>query len=356
MRFLQSLDSRVRILAVAVVVIAGALGAARPDVFLSALNLNSMLLQSSVIGILALAVALTMLTGGIDLSVNAIANLTSIIVAMCLTALVPAGGGGTATVIVLATLIGLSVGLACGLFNGFLVVILGFSPILATLGTMTLFAGLGTVLTGGNTLFGISTFAVIGRGSLFGVPLPAIAFLAAALVLSLVLEGRRFGVSVYLFGANPSAAVFSGVDPRRLLLGVYGTSGLLAAVAGLINLGVTNSANVDFGSSYVLLAILISVLGGISPNGGAGRIIGVVLAVFVLQLLSTGLNLLFQSSGSNFLKEFAWGSTLLLVLAIGRIRWRPRLPGRGAPGPQGHVGPAATGPEAEPRAGTAANP
>jgi simple sugar transport system permease protein len=336
MRILRSFDSRVVILAVAVVAIGSTLGLLRPDVFLSALNINSMLLQSSVIGILALAVAMTMLTGGIDLSVNATANLTSIVVAMYLAAAGPGEGGGALLVTIYAVLIGLSVGVGCGLFNGFLIVILGYSPILATLGTMTLYAGIGTVLTGGNTLFGIDTFAAIGRGSLLGVPLPAIIFLLAALVLSLLLEARRFGFFVYLFGANQSAAIFSGVDPRRLILGVYCGSGLLGAMAGLINLGVTNSANVDFGSSYVLLAILVSVLGGISPDGGAGRMVGVVLAVFVLQLLSTGLNLMFQSSGSNFLKEFAWGGTLLLVLAAGKVSSRAwpggfggHKPGRG---------------------------
>jgi simple sugar transport system permease protein len=206
------------------------------------------------------------------------------------------------------------------LFNGFLIAVLGYSPILATLGTMTLFTGIGTVLTGGNTLFGISAFAGIGRGSFLGVPLPAIIFLLAALVLSLVLEARRFGFFVYLFGANPAAASFSGINTRRLVLRVYVISGVLSAIAGLINLGVTNSANVDFGTSYVLLAILIVVLGGISPAGGAGRMVGVVLAVLILQFLSTGLNLMFQSSGSNFLKEFAWGATLLVVLAIGQGR------------------------------------
>jgi simple sugar transport system permease protein len=142
----------------------------------------------------------------------------------------------------------------------------------------------------------------------------------AALVLSLILEARRFGFNVYLFGANETAARFSGINSRRLILGVYATSGVLSSIAGMINLGVTNSANVDFGASYVLLAILIAVLGGISPLGGAGRIVGVVLAVLVLQFLSTGLNMLFQSSGSNFLKDFAWGATMNLVLALGRGR------------------------------------
>jgi simple sugar transport system permease protein len=317
----RSFDSRLVILVIASVAIAGTLGALRPDVFLSAGNINSMLLQSSVIGLLSLAVAVTMLTGGIDLSINATANLTSIVVALLLTAMAPAetAAGGFA-VTAFALVVGLFVGLACGAFNGFLIAALGYSPILATLGTMTLFAGIGTVLTGGNTLFGISAFAAIGRGSFLGIPLPAIIFLAAGLVLSFVLEARRFGFFVYLFGANPSAASFSGINARRLVLRVYAVSGALSAIAGLINLGVTNSANVDFGTSYVLLAILIVVLGGISPSGGAGRIVGVVLAVLILQFLSTGLNLMFQSSGSNFLKEFAWGATLLLVLAIGQMR------------------------------------
>jgi simple sugar transport system permease protein len=331
MRVLQSIDSRLATLLLAAILIAGTLGIARPDTFLSPTNINSMLLQSSVIGLLSLAVAITMLTGGIDLSINATANLTSITVAILLSKMVPpAGGNVTLATTALALVVGLLVGFGCGLFNGFLIAILGYSPILATLGTMTLFSGIGTVLTGGNTLFGISAFAAIGRGSVLGIPLPAVVFLLAALVLSLVLEARRFGFYVYLYGANETAARFSGINERRLLLSVYAVSGTLSAVAGLINLGVTNSANVDFGSSYVLLAVLIPVLGGISASGGAGRIVGVVLAVLILQFLSTGLNLVFQSSGSNFLKEFAWGATLLVVLAIGDRRYS-RL-GRGSKG------------------------
>ena len=322
MRVLPSIDSRLATLLLAAILIAGTLGIARPDTFLSPANINSMLLQSSVIGLLSLAVAITMLTGGIDLSINATANLTSITVAILLSKMVSvAGGNVTLATTALALVVGLLVGFGCGLFNGFLIALLGYSPILATLGTMTLFSGIGTVLTGGNTLFGISAFAAIGRGSVLGIPLPAIVFLLAALVLSLVLEARRFGFYVSLYGANETAARFSGINERRLLLSVYAVSGLLSAIAGLINLGVTNSANVDFGSSYVLLAVLIPVLGGISASGGAGRIIGVVVAVLILQFLSTGLNLVFQSSGSNFLKEFAWGATLLVVLAIADRRY-----------------------------------
>jgi simple sugar transport system permease protein len=207
MRVLQSIDSRLVTLLLAAILIVGTLGMVRPDTFLSPLNINSMLLQSSVIGLLSLAVAVTMLTGGIDLSINATANVTSIVVATLLSKTVPAeGGNATLAITALALVVGLLVGFGCGLFNGFLIAILGYSPILATLGTMTLFVGIGTVLTGGNTLFGISAFATVGRGSALGIPLPAIIFLLAALVLSLVLEARRFGFYLYLYGANESAA------------------------------------------------------------------------------------------------------------------------------------------------------
>jgi len=196
-------DSRLVTLLLAAILIVGTLGMVRPDIFFSPLNINSMLLQSSVIGLLSLAVAVTMLTGGIDLSINATANLTSIVVAILLSRMVPAeGANATLQITALALVIGLLVGFGCGLFNGFLIAILGYSPILATLGTMTLFIGIGTVLTGGNTLFGISAFATLGRGSALGIPLPAIIFLLAALVLSLVLEARRFGFYLYLYGAN----------------------------------------------------------------------------------------------------------------------------------------------------------
>jgi simple sugar transport system permease protein len=333
-----ALDAHLVVLLVALVTVGGMLSLAQPSVFLSVQNLQSMLLQSSVIGLLSLGVGITLLTGGIDLSVTAISNLASILIALFLSSVVADGGLLAGPFgITLALALGVSIGIACGLFNGFLIAVLGYSPILATLGTATLFLGIGTVITGGTTLFGVSSFASIGRGTFLGVPIPALVFLAAAIVLWLVLTRRRFGFNVYLFGANEAAARYSGINARRLILGVYAISGALAGVAGMINLGVTNSANVDFGTSYVLLAILVSVLGGISPLGGSGNVLGIVVAVLILQFLSTGLNLLFQSSGSNFLRDFAWGLTLIIVLALAKVRYGSatelfkRRPDRNAP-------------------------
>lgn len=300
-----------------------AFGLLRPGVFVSAANIESMLLQCSIFGVLSLAVALTMMTGGIDLSVNATANLAAIVASLVMTS--QAGNLGEPAAIVLAAAIAFAVGAACGAVNGLLVAVLGCPPILVTLGSMTLFAGVGTVLTKAETVFGLQPLADLGRASLLGVPLPALCFLAVAAILSIVLTRTAFGRHVYLYGASAGAARFSGIHVRRLLTKTYVASGLLAALAGLLSLSITNSANVDFGTSYVLLAVLVVVLGGVNPMGGGGGIAGVVVAVFLLQFLSTGLNLVYQSSGSNFLKEFAWGLSLLLVLAVSRaggFGWR----------------------------------
>jgi simple sugar transport system permease protein len=216
MKLPEFLDTHVVVLLVLMVVVGAWLGIVRPEIFLSEANFQSMLLQSSVIGLLSLAVAVTLLTGGIDLSINAASNLAAILTAIFLSALAN-GSAGFPPVIAtpIALAIGICVGILCGLLNGLLIAILGYSPILATLGTMTLFTGIGTVITGGRTLFGVSAFSMIGRGTVSGVPLPALIFLAAGIVLAFVLHGRRFGFNVYLYGANEAAARFSGIKTRK---------------------------------------------------------------------------------------------------------------------------------------------
>jgi simple sugar transport system permease protein len=303
-----------------------------PGTFPTMRNVRSMAFQSSEIGILAVAIALTMLTGGIDLSVNAVANLCGILAGMLLTSMAPPGSpaeqAGLAVLLALGVAIGVGVG--CGLINGLLVSRVNMPPILATLGTMTLFQGIGTGITGGSTIFGIEAFQVIGNTEIMGLPLPLLIFVGAAFLIAVMLSKTRFGFELYMLGANPVAARFSGINNAAVLLRTYAISGTLAAIAGIVVLGRTNSANVNFGGSYVLLAIVIAVLGGVNPSGGAGRIVGVALAVIALQLLSTGLNMLLaQYAGANFFKEFAWGLLLLLVLLGDQYFARRRQSGGG---------------------------
>jgi simple sugar transport system permease protein len=137
------------------------------------------------------------------------------------------------------------------------------------------------------------------------------------------LNHTPLGVKTYLLGANSRAALFSGVNNGRVTLAVYGTSGMLASIAGIINLARTSSANPSYGASYILLTILIAVLGGVSVSGGAGRVAGVILALASLQMLSTGFNMILVNNGdSNFFKNFAWGLLLLLVVSTSRLSFR----------------------------------
>lgn len=293
---------------------------ARPRVFPTLQNAQSMARQSSELAILTLAILLTMLSGGIDLSIVSTANLSGIVAAFTLTALVPAGATGGEAVggIIGGVLAALVVGFAGGLFNGFLVAYVGITPILATLGTLTLYQGLATVLSGGASVFGVPAFLFVGNGNAFGIiPVPALIFIVIAILVAIILKWTRYGLKLYMLGTNEKAARFSGIDTTRILLITYASSGLLSAVAGLIILGRNNAAAPDFGSSYILLAILIAVLGGVDPYGGYGEVLGVVLAVVAVQLLSTGLNMvLFQYSGANFFRQFAWGALLLVILVV----------------------------------------
>lgn len=302
-----------------VLVIFAVMSIARPSAFLTPLNFRSMAFQASEIGLLAIAIAIAMLSGGIDLSIVSTANLAGILAAMTLGAMVTADatGGQVTSGIVVALGVALLVGLVAGLFNGFLIAYLGIPPILATLGTGLIYRGLGTGLTGGSTVFGIRQTQFIGNGVVLGIPFPLIILLVIAAILALVLRRTRFGVQLYLIGSNPTAARFSGINNRRVLLISYVIAGVLASIAGIVILGRTNAANVDFGAPYILLSILIAVLGDVDPYGGSGTILGVLIALVGVQFLSTGVNmLLFRSSGANFFKEFTWGALLLVVLVV----------------------------------------
>lgn len=295
------------------------------DTFLTANNFRSMGRQAAEVGLLSIAIALTMLTAGIDLSIVSTANLTGILVGMAMTALAESTGS-VGLAIGLGLVLAVIVGAACGAVNGVLIGYFGMTPILATLGTLLVFRGIGTGITDGSTAFGLRESQFIGNGEVLGFPFPLLMMLVIAAILAWVLRYTDFGKRVYMLGTNATASKYSGIDNRRVLMQTYIISGVLAAFAGVIILGRTNAANVDFGASYILLSLLIAVLGDVDPYGGSGTIFGVLLSLFAVQMLSTGVNmLLFQSSGANFFKEFAWGAILVLVLVINHLSNQRKL-------------------------------
>ncbi len=293
---------------------------AMPHLFLSGTNIASMAAQFPGYGLLALAMAVPMMTGGIDLSIISLSNLVSILVALTLhKVLGPTQAISLYSVcIVGAVCLGaVLLGVVGGLLNGFIVGRMGVTPILATLGSSLVFLGVALVITDGTAVFGLpAAFGWIGSGKIFNIPAPAWLFFVVAACLSIVLTKTAFGSKVYLLGTNAMASRYAGINNRQVLYKTYVTSAVCAVMAGTVITASANSAKADYGGAYLLQSILICVLGGVSPFGGTGRIAGVVLAVFALQFLSTGLNLF---GANNFLAEAIWGLVLLATMTLSRI-------------------------------------
>ena len=302
-------------LALITVLVFAVMSAAQPALFFTRANFSSMAFQFPEFALLGLAVMVSMLTGGIDLSVIGLANLSSMLAVLVMRRLAPdahASDALPAIILGIATL--LATGAFGGLLNGLAIAGIGIPPILATLGTGLIFTGIAVVLSGGAAVLGFpDAISALGNGALFGVPVPVLLFSALAATVAFILNWTRFGLRVYLLGSNAVAARFAGIDNFSVTLRAYLISGLLAAVAGLIIAVRANSAKADYGTSYLLLSILIAVLGGTNPYGGFGKVSGVVLAVLSLQFLSSGLNML---QVSNFAVEMTWGALLLLVMVI----------------------------------------
>ncbi|MCP5461180.1 MAG: ABC transporter permease [Thermotogae bacterium] len=297
---------------------------ALPGKFLRPSNLQSMAFQLPELGVLAFAMMITMLTGGINLSIISSANLSGIIMAMILTGDLAsgAGGAGLGWTIFLAVIAGLSISLIVGLVNGMIIAYVGVSPILATLGTMTLLEGISLVITRGYVISGLPrNLLVIGNGTFLGVPVPMFILIAVAVAVAIILNKTRLGLSTYMIGSNIKATSFSGINTNKVTILVYMISGLLAGLASLIMIARFNSAKAGYGSSYLLVTVLVSVLGGINPNGGFGKVSGVFLGLVLLQVISSGLNLL---GISQFLTLALWGALLLGVEALRLARRRVR--------------------------------
>jgi len=276
--------------------------------FFDTYNLINMLFQLPELGILSLGMMVVLLTAGIDLSITFLAALAGVIVAMLLT------NGYSVPVSILA---GFATALAGGLLNGFFIAVVGVSPILVTLGTMTLFEGIVLLLTKGNSISGFpESYSLIGNGLLGVVPIPILIFAVIAVILSILLNKTVWGRSVYMFGNNPTATLFSGINTTRVVLLVYLFAALMTAVAAIIMTSRYNSAKVDIGSSYLLQSIAVAVLGGTSISGGYGKVIGVVLAVGIFQIISNGLNLLGVSS---MVIDILMGTILIGVLLINYV-------------------------------------
>jgi ribose/xylose/arabinose/galactoside ABC-type transport system permease subunit len=275
--------------------------------FGTAQNLMNVLLQNSIIGIIACGMTFAIILGGFDLSVGSVTALASVVGA---TLMIDLGTAGIALGIAGALVACLLVGVT----NGWLISWLGVNPFVATLGTMTVVRGLIYVATNASPRFGVPySFTTLGLGRLFGVPNPALLFLAIALVLGFVLHRTRFGHYVYAVGGNAPAAARMGVNVAQVRFAVYVLVSACAAVSGIILIGQTASATPQAALGYELTAIAAVIVGGAPLGGGRGRMTGTIVGVFLLGVVANGLNLF---GVSPFWQPVATGLILIAAVAF----------------------------------------
>lgn len=288
-------------------------GFAAPN-FFSRATFGSVAFQLPELGLLTLAMLLPILTGGLNLAITFTANMAGLTLAWVLQSQggVEAGIGA----FVLGAVLAIAVGALSGLIMGLVIAYTKAHPILVSLSMMIFLRGLGEFLTRGGDVSGIpGFFAAIGYGSIFGIPVPLLIFIACVLIWHVLLTRMKLGFNTYMIGSNIEATRYSGINTRKVQVLVYTLSGAMCAVAGIIMLARFNSVRVGHGESYLLITVLACFLGGVNPFGGFGRVIPVFVALVVLQLLSSGLNLM---GANQHLATAVWG---ILMITVMILRW-----------------------------------
>jgi len=266
--------------------------------FFNAQNLAQLAKDTSFTAIMAVGMAVVIISGGIDLSVGAIYALASVLGALVLNHFGP-DGAGAATASGLGVLLGIAacVGTAalCGLVNGGLIVALRVHPFIITLGAMAILRGIAFVITKGQSVGGFPpAFRDLVRYEVGdGLSIVPLLVMLAVLVLGWIFLSRlAAGRRVYAIGGNELAARFSGIRVERVKLGVYLISGLTAGIAALLSIGYYGAATSGDGQGYELNVIAAAVVGGASLTGGRGSALGVVLGALIIQMISSGIVIL----------------------------------------------------------------
>lgn len=277
--------------------------------FLTTDNLLSVALQTAIIAILAIGQSYVIITSGIDLSVGSVLALSGVVSSQLLVSGLP---------IPLAILIGVLVGGLCGIINGFIITKGNLPPFIVTLGMMGVARGLALVLTDGLPVSGLpKAFTMLGNERIFFIPIPVIFLIIVGIIASFVLSRTVFGRFVYAIGSNEEATKLSGININFHKILIYGISGLLAGLGGVLLSARLVSAQPTAGMSYELDAIAAVVIGGASLMGGVGTVTGTIIGAFIMGVLRNGLNLL---NVSPFWQQIAIGVVIVLAVYIDQIK------------------------------------
>jgi fructose transport system permease protein len=277
------------------------------DRFLTGQNLSLVVQQSMVVGILAIGQTLVILTAGIDLSCGAVMALGSIV----MTKLAVVNGVNP----YMAILLGVGVCVAFGAVNGGLITRMDLPPFIVTLGTLNIAFAITHIYSQNQTVTNVpETITFLGNRFEIGettIPYATLLMFALYLITWYMLRFTAIGRHVYAVGDNPEAARLSGIDAKRLLLGVYTVAGLFYGIAALVLVGRTNVGNPNDGQTENLASITAVVLGGTSLFGGRGRIMGTLVGVLIVGVFRNGLQLIGVDSVYQILV-----TGILVILAV----------------------------------------
>ena len=283
-------------------------------------RLSIMILQVSVIGVIAIGVTQVIITGGIDLSSGSVAGATAMIAMSFAQAgtyerAVFIGLGWVDLPVIVPLLIGLGCGLLAGLINGALIAYTKIPPFIATLGMMVTARGVAKWWTRGQPVsFPTDSFAALGAGMN-----PVLIFLGIAVLFHLILKYTVYGKHTYAIGSNQAAARMSGINVERHLVMVYAIAGLLAGLAGMVVAARGLTAQAGMGLMYELDAIAMAVIGGVSLSGGRGSVVGTTIGMLIFGVIISGFTFLRLDA---YYQEMIKGG--IIVAAVVADVWRQR--------------------------------
>jgi ribose transport system permease protein len=277
--------------------------------FRSVANLQNLLRQMAPLQILAVGQLFAVLSGGLDLSVAAVMALSGVCGVLAMGALGLYGG--------LAVM--LIVGCAIGLINGWFVVAVRVSPLIVTLGMLSVAKGIALILAGGVPLYDVpnALVDVVGFGEVWGIPVSSLIAFALMIIASLLLRKTVFGRHVYAIGSSINAARNSGLPVSLRIVMIYGFSGLTAGIAAIVTTAWVSSAQPTAGDGLELQSLAAVVVGGVALTGGSGTMGQAFMGVLLLALLSNALNM---AGVSSFLQVVVIGLVILLSVVVDRLR------------------------------------
>jgi ABC-type sugar transport system ATPase subunit/ribose/xylose/arabinose/galactoside ABC-type transport system permease subunit len=276
-------------------------------------NIESNAFQIVSIGFIVLGEMLVILTGGIDLSVGSVMAFSACLMSGLIVK--------NSMPIQIAILLALFSGAAAGLISGIVVTYLRVAPFVATLSIMGIFRGAVLIYTGRAPISGLPEFFdTLGSGSIYGIPISTGIMIIIAILIFILLNYSKIGVSIYAVGGNETAAFLSGVHVRKTKIIVYCTSGILSSLAGIFMASRLVSAQPLMGLGWELTAITAAVIGGISLSGGVGSVGGALLGLLIVQAISNGMNLM---NILMYSQQIITG--LIMLFALMLISWRRRV-------------------------------